>query len=458
MAEHRVVWRLFTDTFNEKTGGEKYVSVARPVLDENDSSKILGILYISVNDNIFRSVLQNYLYTENDSVGIYDNYGQCLLTNEKEEYLSPTQASEIIQETLEGKRFEKVITLNGTKYLITSYPINVRYSGSEEKLITIHLTDFQNVTDSFSQISSKMTLFLVVFLLALIAMLLLLVYGIVTPVKQLSCKMQEYKLGEIITGLDIQRKDELGMLNRSFLAMSYKIEELFKKLKEEHHVRELYYYESLRAQMTPHFLFNSLNTIRWMAIIKGEEAIVAGIDALSNMLKYNMNKTGEFVTLREELENIQNYIYIQNLRYGSRLEITVDMDEELYSYKMIKFILQPIVENAVIHAFKENADGKIYVYGYIENNMLKIFVEDNGKGFSEEAISDFQNRKKDEKCTTKKMTGIGISNVDYRIKVEYGEPYGIELDFRKKKGTTVIFTLPIISGEGEENEEGSDCG
>lgn len=452
--EYGVAWNLFADTFIENGEQGGYVSLARPVVDEYDSNKILGVLYISLKNKAFESMLEKYLYAENDSVGIYSQKGKALLVNGKE--LSQDQVKKIVESALGYGKLENVVTLEGTKYLITSYPISTLYTGKNEKLITIHLTDFQNVTDRFSQISKQMNIFLSVFILFIITMFLILSYSIVTPIKKLSSKMRHYKLGNEINGLDILRKDEIGVLNRSFLLMSDEIEGLFIKLEEEHHVRETYYYESLRAQMTPHFLFNSLNTIRWMAIIKGEEAIVAGIDALANMLKYNMNKTEELVTLKDEVDNISNYIYMQNLRYGTRLEITLDFQEELYSCKMVKFILQPIVENAVLHGFKDVGEGQIFIYGYIEDDMLKIFVEDNGGGLSEEAIDNFQNSKKDEPHIRKKMTGIGLNNVDYRIKAVYGEQYGIELDLTKKKGTAVIFSLPVIWIEEGCHEEDSD--
>lgn len=442
ISENGLAWKLFDDTFIETEKKKGYVSMVRPVVDESDSSKTLGVLYISLDNGTFEKELQKYLYTRNDSVGIYNRKGEALIADGQA--LAREKAQSIGQAVLEHEDVDQSVVQNGKKYLVTSYPISTLYTGKEENLMTIHLTDFQNVKERFSRISDKMNVFLGVFIAFIIVMLLILTYSIVTPIKQLSSKMRHYKLGNEIGGLDVLRRDEIGVLNCSFLSMSNEIERLFEKLEEEHQVRELYYYESLRAQMTPHFLFNSLNTIRWMALIKGESAIVAGIDALANMLKYNMNKTEELVTLKEEVENIQNYIYIQNLRYGSRLEITVDFAEELYEYKTVKFILQPIVENAVIHGFKETEEGQIYIYGYVQGDILKIFVEDNGDGFTQEAIENFQNSKKEDSYTRKKMTRIGMENVDYRLKAVYGERFGIELDLGKKKGTTVIFSLPII--------------
>lgn len=175
--------------------------------------------------------------------------------------------------------------------------------------------------------------------------------------------------------------------------------------------------EALRAQVNPHFLFNTLNAIRWMAIIRKADNIVACIDALATMLKYSMSRGGELVTLKDELDNINSYIYIYNCRYGNQFTLETDLDRELLELQVVKFILQPIVENAVIHGFKgSEKQGTIMIYGDVENGVLKLYVEDNGCGL--------QNGEA-EAQSGRKVTGIGIANVDARIKSAYGAQYGL---------------------------------
>jgi two-component system sensor histidine kinase YesM len=242
--------------------------------------------------------------------------------------------------------------------------------------------------------------------------------------------------------------------------MSSNIRELFDSLHHEHQVKEKYRYEALRAQINPHFIFNTLNSIRWMAIIRKADNIVESIDALANMLKYSMNKGYELVKLRDELENIKSYIFIQNTRYGDRYQVEIDVDEALYDYKIIKFILQPIVENAIIHAFK-NSDGKgiVKIYGDLEEDTLKLYVEDNGNGVNKKEIEKFNNAKRKKGNDVKKVTGIGLTNVNERISIEYGDKYGIEILIGQPRGTIIVYTLPILTDGGAttQNEKNNDC-
>ena len=141
--------------------------------------------------------------------------------------------------------------------------------------------------------------------------------------------MDSYTIEEEIRGIDILRKDEIGSLNRAFVRMSDKLKEAFRRLKAEQEIQERYRYESLRAQINPHFLFNTLTSIRWMAVIRGADNIVESIDALANLLRYSFGRDREQAYIKEELENIKNYVYIQNLRYGDHVSLDIDVDQEI---------------------------------------------------------------------------------------------------------------------------------
>jgi len=176
--------------------------------------------------------------------------------------------------------------------------------------------------------------------------------------------MENYTLDMDLKDIDMKRSDEIGQLNRSFRQMSMNIRHLFEELKNEHEIKEKYRYESLRAQLNPHFLFNTLSTIRWMAIIRGAENIVDGIDALAHILKYSMSRENCLVTVAEEVENIRNYLYIQNCRYGNHCRLEMDLEGDLMNLKTAKFILQPILDNALFLGYdKERVEILIRIYG-----------------------------------------------------------------------------------------------
>ena len=186
-------------------------------------------------------------------------------------------------------------------------------------------------------------------------------------------------------------------------------------------------------------------------MIRGADNIVDSIDALGSVLKYSLSYNNEEVTLKDELENIRNFVYIHNLRYQERCVLEIDVMEEIEDLKMMKFILQPVVENSIIHGMdKTKKELTIRVYGYTEEEVLLLFVEDDGIGITEEAVERFSSSK-----TEGRMTGIGLKNVDACIRMTYGEQYGLTVEGMKAGGTCVTYRLPVRKG-GSEIEEDHD--
>jgi two-component system sensor histidine kinase YesM len=256
----------------------------------------------------------------------------------------------------------------------------------------------------------------------------------------------------------MNRNDEIGSLGETVIDMETRINDLFDKLRGESEVRERYHFQALRAQINPHFLFNTLNTIRWMALIRKADNIADAVSALVKMLEYSISGKRELVALREELDMIRNYMYIQNYRYGEDYKVSIDIPEELGEYRIIKFILQPIVENAFLHAFKNVSWKKtIRIAGHAEEDCLKLYVRDNGAGVDSRRVDEINeglNREDrqidqqiDQKIDQKETAGIGLFNVHERIRVEYGEGFGLRFKSVIGEGTEVEYTLPLLSGE-----------
>ena len=313
-------------------------------------------------------------------------------------------------------------------------------------------TNYKEVTSSIEALTNKMNGVIAISIMLVILLTYVSIKMLVKPIGLLTEKMKEYTLEQEITGIDIQRKDEIGHLNRAFVRMSDNIKSLFAKLDKESREKEQYRYESLRAQLNPHFLFNTLTSIRWMALIRGADNIVDSIDALASVLKYSLSRSNEEVTLKDELENIKNFIYIHNLRYQDQCVLELDSMDEIEDLKMMKFILQPVVENSIIHGMDKNKkELNIRVYGYIEEETLLLFVEDNGIGITKEAVEKFASSK-----NGGRMTGIGLKNVDTCIRMTYGEQYGLTIEGMKQGGTCVTYRLPILRGRCDD-ETADDC-
>lgn len=197
---------------------------------------------------------------------------------------------------------------------------------------------------------------------------------------------------------------------------------------------------ALQSQINPHFMYNTLNSIRWLSELQGADKVTQMIDALVKVLNYVAEDTSEFVDVGREVEFIRNYIKILNFRYFERFSFIFDIREETMQYEIPRFILQPLVENAVLHGFDNNdicATVKIDIH--LEEGNLFLCVTDDGKGLSREKIDEILNS---ERKSEKRLNKIGIYNVNQRIKLTYGQEYAIRIDSKEGCFTKVTVRIP----------------
>lgn len=450
-----ITWSMFSPGYIIQPNGksEKYISMARSMLSDGMTGSRIGTLIISIEQSQFSELLARFFYAEGDGVYVCVDNGEILLKNTPENFIPDDRIIEKVKQVQENGLGSLRAEYKNKQYLVSYYTISQPYTFNGQKLRVLHYTDYQGVVNQMDKLSKQINFSMVIFLIIIILLIGFISYKIVKPIRVLAHQMRIYSINGELQNLDMVRKDEIGHLNRSFITMSDSIKDLFFKLEHEHEVREKYQFAALRAQVNPHFLFNTLNMIRWMALIRKAENIVDSIDALANMLKYSMSRGGELVSLDEELNNIRSYVFIQNARFGDRFQVKIEIEEELLQLQVIKFILQPVVENVVMHGFDEE-NGMIWIYGKREDDILKLYVKDNGKGIPPNVIDKF-NHSKEQSGNDEKVTGIGLTNVNERIQVTYGEQFGIGIESIQGKGTIVTYTLPAIEG-GKVIEEGYD--
>lgn len=450
-----LVWNLFSPSFI-RGRQEQLLSAARAIYNPASVEEACGLLIVSMPQSSLSRVLSGFCYAPDDSVYVLgDGEVPILKYAPLEDGEAYRQAVSLIQGKERGNL--RLQTAGGVK-LVSYYTLQAPRTLGEQALRIMHVTDFQPVLSQMAQFSRRMNLIVAATLLCAVLIAGGIVRWLVQPVRRLSTVMREYQLGSPLEGLDMERKDEVGQLNRSFRGLTQNIQELFGDLEAEYRARERYRYESLRAQLNPHFLFNALNTIRYMAIMQHAAGITEGIDALAAVLKYSMGREDEKSCLQDELSHVEGYIAIQNMRFGKRIELEEDFEPEVLALYTPRFILQPLVENAVIHGFGESlADGSrclIRLYGHVEEGKLHLFVEDNGSGISSELVDTLNQGKRS------KLTGIGFSHVRELIRMNFGPEYNLELHSEPGKGTVVHYILPVIhpAKEGEAHEESPDRG
>ncbi|HHW67127.1 MAG: two-component system, sensor histidine kinase YesM [Epulopiscium sp.] len=266
--------------------------------------------------------------------------------------------------------------------------------------------------------------------------------AITKPIRDIIKKMKEVEKGDFLVYVDVKGNNEFTELGDKFNRMVSKIKGLMEDVVNSEKQKNELELEVLHAQINPHFLYNTLNTIRWMAQIKGEYSISNAIVALVKLLRISISLGKKMITLEEEIEYVKNYILIQRLRFNQDFLIEYEIEDKYRKVMIPKLILQPIVENALIYCIDDEREEKLHIkiYTYPYEDVLRIVVEDNGKGISPEIL---ENIFKEEKNINKFST-VGLNNVNNRIKLYYGERYGLLIDTKEGIGTKVIIEIPEV--------------
>lgn len=228
--------------------------------------------------------------------------------------------------------------------------------------------------------------------------------------------------------------DELHELSTNFNNLLSWVKDLLNQVENEQEKKRETQIQLLQAQINPHFLFNTLNTLNYLAIMNNDKPVSEGISALSKLLRNTIVDRNEYVNVEEEIENVKNYIIIQKLRYGDLFETNYQIDEDVKNCRIMKFLLQPIVENSILHAFEEDKEHQmLYIKATHRDAYLEIEIADNGKGFSTE-----------ENITKTRLSGIGIHNIEERIKLMYGDKFSMSIQSEIGKGTITTLLLPYL--------------
>jgi len=268
--------------------------------------------------------------------------------------------------------------------------------------------------------------------------------SIVKPIQKLKRLMKEAQRGDLTVSFNTKYNDEIGELGNSFNTMVKEINNLINLVQIEEKNKRMAEMNVLQAQIKPHFIYNTLDTIRWMAEEHNEKDIVKIIEAFTNLLRISLSKGKEIISVKEELNHMQSYLTIQKIRYEDKLDYEIQFDENILNYKLIKLILQPLVENAIYHGIKEKrGNGKVVITGEIKEDLLCFTIKDNGKGIEDGLLKKINKMLVNSNEKENKM-GYGIFNVNERIRLTYGEKYGLIYKSIYGEGTIVQVRHPII--------------
>jgi len=238
--------------------------------------------------------------------------------------------------------------------------------------------------------------------------------------------------------------DEIGQLGESYNTMIDRISELINLVQIQEKSKRKVEIAILEAQIKPHFLYNTLDTIQWMAQEHNAQDVVDLVDSLTSMLRIGLSKGNEIITVRMELKHVESYLMIQKTRYEDKLNYSIQVEEQLMSCRVIKLILQPLVENAIYHGIKEKrGQGQIQILGQIEDGKIHFQVIDDGIGMTPEKLEQINQLLKQDGLQQNEI-GYGIFNVNTKIKLNFGDEYGLSFHSIYGQGTIVDLWHPML--------------
>lgn len=408
----------------------QYLIAAREIRQmESLTLDHLGYLLITIHMNTFIEESLNYL---SDSNFIIKNNDEFIYTGE---FIKG--ALKNLPDSMEGTSYS-IVELAGKEYFVT------RQDSNFSAIDYYNLRPFESVASTRVFITQVMIAYFIFILLLTIFVSRRSASAISKPIERLTSKTKQVQQGEFdqVKYEEEYLKDEIGDLQHNFHIMLDKINELI----NENYAKQLLIketeYKALQSQINPHFLYNTLDSINWLAKINGQQKVARMVVALGNMLRNIISKKTPLVTIEEELEIIQDYITIQKHRYGDRLSFHLDADEKAKKAMIPKLTLQPLVENSIQHGQEEMTTAcTIFVRITVKDEEIHMSVLDNGPGMDETTIQEIYKGN-----IQPKGSGIGLFNINERIKLMFGEKYHVEIHSKKEKGTRIRIILPFKKG------------
>ncbi len=403
-----------------------------------EDQTLLGTMLIDVQPTVFYDIVKDISYDAGSIVYILDQEGYIVSGQDTE--MTGQPFSDVLSVTDGGESFETIV-MDGSRYVF--------YTGCEIangwRLVlavpeSYFLSDIQNL-------QIRMALLLTVTCLLAVGLVVIAGKGITRPITSLSDAMKRFGQGDFEVRCEAVGEDEIAVLTNSFNQMVNDIRTLIDEAYEQEMMQQEIEMKSLQMQINPHFLYNTLDTINWIARMNGVDQIGDLTYSLGNLMRYSLSKR-DFVTIDEELKNLRDYVEIQNVRYGDRMTVSYEADPELLDTYVPKLLLQPILENAIIHGVEDKIEpALIQIRVYHEADDLYMVVEDDGVGMSQEAIEgllDLQPENSTKKTIRRGHTSIGVNNVNRRIQKVFGPSCGLQIQSQLGSGTKVTLRMRIM--------------
>lgn len=430
----KVVWiptEQMSASYNQRP---KNFALARAI---NSANQNVGTLWLFFSEDLFTNILKNPIYHEAGTDYYIVSQNRHIVTSNYEEETGMVQ---------NGELFTKALTQQNGSFSYhdpdTGKEKTVVCSSSEvNDWVLLTVTDQSVIFKDVNYIKWMAAVTACLYAVFLFTAYYILSHYIFKPMQNLSAGLRRVSERDFRRIEENPSADEMGMLTANFNYMVDEIQCLIQDIREEEKAKNEEKIKVLSMQIGPHFIYNTLNTIKWMAAANKQTNIKKMIESLIKLMVSVTYNTNEEITLGQEVELLGCYVYIQKMRFMN-FDFEYDLPGELRDLKILKLLLQPFVENCIQYAFGDKPDGGRILMEFYKEDALYVKITDNGKGFDTSVLADC-----DAKDTSKGMDHVGIVNVMERIRLNYGESYRVSITSCENEGTEVLLRLPVIDGE-----------
>lgn len=409
------------------------ITLSRGIRDRGGSGEKEGVFFIDLNYSAISGLCDQSTVGTKGYAFILDARGNIVYHPQQQQLYNELQTENInlIMDT------EDDTVLTGTGKDGKLYSI----SRSDKTGWTV--VDCTSVRELLSKSRQAQSIYVLMAVLLVIVSLLFsrfMARSITLPIQKLRDSMEKVQEGDFsISDVVVDSDNEIGSLTKSFDVMTHRIQELMEQNVYEQEQKRKSELKALQSQINPHFLYNTLDSIIWMAEGKKNEEVVLMTASLARLLRQSISNEDEVVPIANEVEYARGYLTIQKMRYKDKLEFQIEVEPSILHIPLIKLVLQPIIENAIYHGLKyKESKGLLIIKGFMKDGNAVLQVIDDGVGMDEETLAHIYDRHK----VNYHSNGVGVYNVQKRLKLYYGDDYGITYESKKGEGTTATITIP----------------
>lgn len=411
---------------------EPVLSLGKRIVNIN-TGNTMGYLILNVNETTLSEVYDEIGLIQETDYMIVNHGGTVVSAQNSEMVLKPIKDTVLINWMLEGKEKQiNVEMINGSKTLLVSHDM----SRFDWKLIS--MVPYELLVKDTRKIMLLIVLIGFICLVFAVAGAIFLSHIIAKPIVELARHMKRVKEGNLDRQFEVNGRDEVGLLASGFNTMIGRVKDLLLNISIEQKKKREYELALIQAQIKPHFLYNTLDVIYALSELGRTRDVQRTTKALADFYRSVLSKGKEQITLSEEMESVINYLSIQRIRYLDVFTYQIDIAADIDDCIIPKLTLQPLVENAIYHGLKHKEEiGSLLIKGWKEGNLVILQIIDNGIGMPEDRLKDIKRSWNDSN-----QPGYGLSNVHQRIKLYFGEQFGLQVESTVDIGTKVTLLIP----------------